>query len=114
MNKVKPEKKDCSNPNYHPAQYVTKEMAIDAGDRSLEGSLYSGETCEQCGGCPECIYSQAIDAYEKYHNWRMSLLPDHEEILKIMLEAEGKHNRLVMICKLLPYLAKVISKRLGK
>lgn len=49
---------------YHDAEYVTRDMAIDAGDRSLEGSLYQHEeydwgACPCCGGenwedCPRC------------------------------------------------------------
>jgi hypothetical protein len=49
---------------YRPAEHVTKDMAIDAGDRNLEGSLYSQEeydwgACPCCGGgdyenCPNC------------------------------------------------------------
>ncbi len=30
-----------------PRQYVTADMAMDAGDRSMEGSLYSEEEWEQ-------------------------------------------------------------------
>lgn len=36
-------------------QYVTRDMAIDAGDESLEGSLYSGDEweLEPCRWCYE-------------------------------------------------------------
>lgn len=36
-------------------QYVTREMAMDAGDRSMEGSLYSDDAFEvqQCQWCDE-------------------------------------------------------------
>ncbi len=36
-------------------QYVTRDMAIDAGDESLEGSLYSDDEWEQeqCQWCDE-------------------------------------------------------------
>jgi len=36
-------------------QYVTRDMAIDAGDKSLEGSLYSKGDCdiEPCQWCDE-------------------------------------------------------------
>ena len=38
---------------YHPAEYVTMDMAIDAGDRSMAGELYRQEEYEW-GACPCC------------------------------------------------------------
>ena len=38
---------------YHPAEHVTRDMAIDACDRTLEGSLYRQEEYEW-GACPCC------------------------------------------------------------
>lgn len=39
----------------YPAQYVTREMALDAGQPELEGSQYSpsGVNIEQCQWCAE-------------------------------------------------------------
>ena len=54
---------------YHPAEYVTLEMAIDAGDRSLAGELYRSEeyewgACPCCEGnfedCPRCNASNTV------------------------------------------------------
>ena len=55
-----PERKQCSSPNYRPETRVSRDMAIDAGDVELEGSIYENESYEECGGCPECIINQAI------------------------------------------------------
>lgn len=46
-------------------QYVSRDMAIDAGDRTLEGSLYQDEQFEysQCQWCGET--NAAIAAAEK-------------------------------------------------
>jgi hypothetical protein len=38
---------------YHPAEYVTRDMASDACDMSLEGNVYRQEEYEW-GGCPCC------------------------------------------------------------
>jgi hypothetical protein len=38
---------------YHPAEYVSRDMALDAQDPSLEGSLYHEEEYEW-GACPCC------------------------------------------------------------
>jgi hypothetical protein len=56
-----PKKEDCSSPVGTPTQYVTQDMAIDAGDRSLEGSIFRDENWEQCGECINCISQQVID-----------------------------------------------------
>jgi len=53
------EDKECSTPNHRPAQYVSHDMAMDAQDMQLEGSIYTEETYQECGGCPECVYNQA-------------------------------------------------------
>ena len=46
-------------------EYVTKDIAIDAGDPALEGALYSGEDweAEQCQWCDE--KKQALKEAEK-------------------------------------------------
>ena len=41
-------------------------------------------------------------------------LPSREEILEIMNKAKEKHDRLVMICLLFDYIAKVIHNRIHK
>ena len=63
-----PKKKQCSSPKYTPEERVSLDMAIDAGDRELEGSLYRQESFEECGGCPECIFNQAISETEQSMN----------------------------------------------
>ncbi len=47
-------------------QYVTRDMAIDAGDKSLEGSLYSKGDCdiEPCQWCDE--RNQLINSLMEY------------------------------------------------
>ena len=59
-------------------QYVTRDMAIDAGNKSLEGSLYSKGDCdiEPCQWCDEkhkilsalMEYSCDVDCREGYPN----------------------------------------------
>jgi hypothetical protein len=44
----------CDNPKYAPALFVTREMAIDAGDPTMAGALLKGEVWEPCGSCPGC------------------------------------------------------------
>ena len=39
--------------DYHPAEYVSRDMATDAGDKNLEDSLYRAEEFEW-GVCPCC------------------------------------------------------------
>jgi hypothetical protein len=49
---------DCISPVVSPKEYVTHEMAIDAGDKSLEGSIAREENWERCGACPQCRFNQ--------------------------------------------------------
>ena len=63
------------------------------------------------GLIPKCMdyvklyaFNQAIDDYEKYHNWRMEQLPDEEEIEKILRDC---WNNLCSV-------AEAIAKRIGK
>lgn len=49
--------------NYRPAQYVSRDMALDAGDPSLEGSIYTEESwdaCDVCGGTGEVKAAHAV------------------------------------------------------
>ena len=45
----------CVPVKLHDRQYVSREMAVDAGEPSMEGSLYCGEEWEQeqCQWCDE-------------------------------------------------------------
>ena len=45
---------ECSNPIYHEGHTVSLDMAIDAGDRSLEGQPFGDDTWERCGQCKQC------------------------------------------------------------
>lgn len=49
----------------HSRQYISREMAMDVGDPSLEGSLYCDDNfdVEQCQWCDE--RKQLIDKYER-------------------------------------------------
>lgn len=56
---------------FHPAEYVSRNMAIDAGDKGLEGSLYRQEEyewgqCPCCGGyyknCPKCSATKQTES----------------------------------------------------
>ena len=51
----------CDTPLCQPELLVTHDMAIDAGDRELEGTVFSEATYERCGGCPSCIKDQIVD-----------------------------------------------------
>jgi len=44
--------------------HVTREMAIDAGDPSLEGTLY-GHEYERCRSCDGDGFVERIDNYEQ-------------------------------------------------
>ncbi len=51
----------CDTPLCEPEQLVTHDMAIDAGDPELEGTLFREVTFQRCGGCPSCIIDQALE-----------------------------------------------------
>ena len=51
----------CDTPICTPALEVTHDMAIDAGDPELEGTLFREPTYERCGGCPSCIIDQTLE-----------------------------------------------------
>ncbi len=44
----------CQNVQHKPAEYVTYDMAIDAGEPTMEGTLLRGELSEPCGDCDGC------------------------------------------------------------
>lgn len=52
------EKMPCLNPIGHDTEYVTEDMAIDAGDRSMAGSVYREAEWQRCGSCPVCVIQQ--------------------------------------------------------
>ena len=60
---------------------------------------------------PDCrddiVWNEAIEEYEKYHNWKMSQLPDEEEITSII----GRCLINNMTSKMI---AKIVMKRIGK
>lgn len=49
---------DCTDPVSSPREYITRDMAIDAGDKDLEGQIYKEETWERCGSCANCMFNQ--------------------------------------------------------
>jgi hypothetical protein len=49
---------DCTDPQHTSREYVTHEMAIDAGDKDLEGSISREEEWKRCGACPNCMFNQ--------------------------------------------------------
>lgn len=56
---------DCENPQGHDEEIVSHEMAIDAGDLSLEGSQYRPAEWQECGGCFPCRAKQEVTALDK-------------------------------------------------
>jgi hypothetical protein len=50
----------CQDPKIIPEERVTRDMAFDAGDLSLEGSIYRQEQFERCGSCPVCFAQQIL------------------------------------------------------
>jgi DnaJ-class molecular chaperone len=49
--------------NHQPEQRVSREMAQDAGDLALEGSIYTEESwdaCDICGGSGEVKSARAV------------------------------------------------------
>jgi len=59
----------CQNPRYEPAEYVTHDMAIDAGEPTMQGTLLRGEIREPCGNCDGCylriVVPAALEALEE-------------------------------------------------
>ena len=50
----------CLNLQGHDTEYVSRDMAIDAGDRALEGSVYREAEWQECGGCEVCVAKQVL------------------------------------------------------
>ena len=44
----------CESPLFTPAEYVTHDMAIDAGEPTMEGTMLRGDLWEPCGICEGC------------------------------------------------------------
>lgn len=44
----------CQDVQHKPAEYVSQDMATDAGDPTMAGTLLRGEIHEPCGVCPVC------------------------------------------------------------
>ena len=58
-----PEAGQCQSPIHIPEQRVSLDMAIDAGDRELEGALFSQESFQECGECVACIKNQCRQTF---------------------------------------------------
>ncbi len=52
----------CQNPRFEPAEYVTHDMAIDAGEPTMQGTLLRGEIREPCGDCDGCYLRDVVPA----------------------------------------------------
>ena len=52
----------CQDVQHKPAEYVTREMAIDAGEPTMEGTLLRGELSEPCLACDGCHARAALAA----------------------------------------------------
>ena len=50
----------CQNVQHNPAEYVTREMALAAGEPTMEGTLLHGATSGPCGACDGCRARAAI------------------------------------------------------
>jgi hypothetical protein len=72
---------DCTDPQHTSREYVTHEMAIDAGDKDLEGSI-SREEWERCGACPNCMFNQIKAEIIKY-------LQDYQKLRERVSGIEG-------------------------
>ncbi len=55
----------CQNVQHKPAEYVTRDMAIDAGEPTMEGTMLRGVISEPCGNCDGCRARAAIEEEEK-------------------------------------------------
>ena len=62
----------CDTPECEPEQLVSHDMAIDAGDPELEGTVFTEATYARCGGCPSCVKDQVLDTLsdEILPEWR--------------------------------------------
>ena len=45
----------CQQPRFKSAEYVTRDMAIDAGDSTMEGTLLRDSLYEPCQDCNLCL-----------------------------------------------------------
>ena len=52
----------CQAVQHKPAEYVTREMAIDAGEPTMEGTLLRGEVSGPCDTCDGCHARAALAA----------------------------------------------------
>lgn len=81
---------DCTEPQHTSREYVTHEMAIDAGDKDLEGSICREEEWERCGACPNCMFNQVkaeiIKDLQDYQKLREKI--SVEKIAEIMRKIE--------------------------
>ena len=51
----------CQDVRDKPAEYVTRDMAIDAGEPTMEGTMLRGVISEPCGNCDGCRARAAIE-----------------------------------------------------
>ncbi len=52
----------CEDVQHKPAEYVTREMAVDAGEPTMAGTLLRGEVSEPCGTCRGCRIHAALSS----------------------------------------------------
>ena len=59
-------------------------------------------------------YNEAIDDYEKYHNWRMRQLPSEEELYEIIRKSSLGDEQIGGVVLEIKALAKTLFIRNGK
>ncbi len=58
----------CQDVQHKPAEYVTRDMAMDAGEPTMEGTMLRGAISEPCGNCDGCRARAATEeAHVKLH-----------------------------------------------
>lgn len=54
----------CQNVQRKPAEWVSREMAIDAGEPTMAGTMLRGEVSEPCGECGNCRILAILDTHD--------------------------------------------------
>lgn len=76
----------CESPDGQPESLVTRDMAIDAGDADLEGSVHTPASWERCGACPGCMAIQDLTFLCDILDDAMKVVEAADKIAQVRLE----------------------------
>ncbi|KKL61581.1 hypothetical protein LCGC14_2193850 [marine sediment metagenome] len=86
----------CLNPRFEPAEYVTHDMAIDAGEPTREGTLLCGalyEPCQDCNGCRlRTLVPQLVTALEEVQG-KLDAVEEAWEFVHLAILDSDTHPR---------------------